>query len=50
MGCTDSKTVQEVRLIPMPKGKAIDPLTAQGDIVEVIISDPHIDYYQKKIQ
>lgn len=37
-------------LIPEPTGKAIDPLLAQGNIVEVIANDPHIEFYQKKIQ
>ena len=47
MGCTES--VSTISPIPEPKGPPVDPLQSEGDIVEVIISDPHIHYFQKKI-
>ena len=49
MGCTESVN-NTIQPIPDPKGPAIDPLDAEGDIVEIIINDPHINFYQKKIE
>jgi hypothetical protein len=37
-------------LIPEPTGKPVDPLNSAGDIVDIITTDPHIEYYQKKIK
>jgi hypothetical protein len=47
MGCSNQP--QTVALIPDPQGKALDPLEAEGDIVENITKDPHIHYFQTKI-
>jgi len=48
MGCTNSVDFV-IPNIPEPMGPAIDPLTASGNIIDVISQDPHIHYYQKKI-
>jgi hypothetical protein len=49
MGCTNS-TEQVVQLIPDPQGNPIDPLLAEGNIIEAIALDPHIHFYQKKLE
>lgn len=47
MGCIASETLAP---IPPPEGHPQDPLQSEGDIIEVILTDPHIHYYQKKIE
>ncbi len=48
MGCTNSAE-QIIQLIPQPVGPPIDPLLADGDILDIIANDPHIHFYQKKL-
>jgi len=48
MGCTNQPEIKP--LIPEPEGKAVDPLEAEGNIIENIKVDPHIHYYQAKIE
>ena len=49
MGCTEG-VANTMKPIPDPKGPPVDPLNAEGDIVEAIMADPHINYFQKKIE
>ena len=37
-------------LIPLPEGQPQDPIDMIGDIVNNISLDPHINYYQTKIE
>jgi hypothetical protein len=39
-----------VRTIPDPTGDPIDPLTAQGDLIEAISWDPHINYFKNQME
>lgn len=48
MGCTES--THTVAPIPEPTGPPIDPMQSEGDIVEAIMNDPHIHFFQKKIE
>ena len=36
--------------IPPPQGPAKNPLEQEGDVVAIITEDPHIHYFQKKIE
>ena len=36
--------------IPPPSGPAKNPLEAEGNIIDVILTDPHINYFQQKIE
>lgn len=52
MGCASSNEVHQakpLKAIKQPEGKPLDPLTAEGDIIDIIINDPHIEFYQKKL-
>lgn len=52
MGCASSSEVNQskpLKAIKQPAGKPSDPLTAEGDIIDIIINDPHIEFYQKKL-
>lgn len=46
MGCFIDKPIDP---IPAPEGPPKNPLESEGDIVEVIMTDPHINYFQQKI-
>ncbi len=48
MGCTNQPQVASH--IPPPEGIAKDPLECEGNIIENIAIDPHIHYYQAKIE
>ena len=48
MGCVVEP--EQSSLIPPPTGPPQDPLEKEGDIVTNIALDPHINYYQNKIQ
>ena len=48
MGCVVEP--EQAALIPPPTGQPHDPLEMPGDIVNNIALDPHINYYQNKIQ
>lgn len=47
MGCFVSETIAP---IPPPEGTPEDPLQSEGDIIDCIVTDPHIHYYQSKIE
>lgn len=47
MGCTNQP---QVAGIADPVGPPEDPLLASGNIVENIAIDPHINFYQNKIE
>jgi hypothetical protein len=47
MGCTNQPQV--TAHIPAPEGQAKDPLECEGNIIENIVMDPHIHFYQAKI-
>lgn len=52
MGCIGSNdSIESIPQIAIaePKGPACDLLVADGDIIENITKDPHINFYQKKI-
>ena len=46
MGCFASGGLEP---IPLPQGPPKNPIEADGDVVEAIMADPHIHYFQKKI-
>ena len=48
MGCALQPEVKP--FIPDPEGKPIDPLELEGNIIDNISIDPHINYYQSKIE
>jgi len=48
MGCTNQPQV--ISLFPDPQGKAENPLEREGDIIVNITNDPHIQYFQTKIE
>lgn len=48
MGCTNQPEIKP--FIPDPEGKPIDPLELEGNIIENIAMDPHINFYQHKIE
>ena len=47
MGCFVSGGLEP---IPLPTGPAKNPLECEGDVVENILTDPHIHYFQQKIE
>ena len=53
MGCPEStdstKPERPIKQIPDPVGPAKDPLQSDIDIIDAIVSDPHINYFQNKI-
>lgn len=49
MGCTNTAD-SVIPSIQEPMGPPIDPLTTSGNIIDAINQDPHIHYYQKKIE
>ena len=48
MGCTDSKDF--IPPIASPEGNPIDPLLADGNIIDNILLDPHIHFFQTKFK
>ena len=48
MGCSDSKDF--IPPIASPEGNPIDPLHSDGNIIDNILLDPHIHFFQSKFK
>jgi len=48
MGCTS--VTEQIQQIPEPLGNPIDPIFSSGNIIDMITNDPHIHFYQMKLE
>lgn len=48
MGCTS--VTEQIQQIPEPLGSPIDPIFSSGNIIDMIVNDPHIHFYQMKLE
>lgn len=47
MGCANVR--DQIQDIPEPMGAPVDPIFGEGNIIDMITTDPHIHFYQKKL-